>query len=539
MKRITALLGCFCLLILFSCKKDAVTPTTDFSKSASNSLAVTTVNGVQVNSDTIPPSNAVDVKTYGAKGDGYTDDTKAIQAAINAQTTIVLKKGTYIINSTLTLRSGVKIYGTGGAAIKAGNSMSGYLLSRAWYFSAIGINRAYVTNINFITSDKAFSLGSWANACIYIKDSQYLSIQYNKFSFKCPYQPIGIEAVWVTGTGSLQNYIYRNTCNTVGITYAEAGANKTICMSNVLNSPHSNGFASYGNVSTYGKDNQVLYNIINKSGSNGIVDYGNIDGTVITGNTINGSGKSPSEAIYGEGIQAVAVNTTVSYNTIYDAQAEYIEVAANNKVIQYNTIVDYALKAEGIVVNTTPNNFQGAATRYTSVIDHNNITGCLNAIVVFGAYTPSVSMTNNTINNPKATGIDIIANTSTYSLTASGNVFNMTTPSLGVRKAVVTYVPTKTNTQKLTLANNTFNYGTGANGGAGKELAISTCTNYVTLSGNVVNGNSVKSSAGAEVVAMDNAGITYTGYTFINNKFNNCLYWLTGFLTILKSGNNF
>ncbi|HTA62705.1 MAG TPA: hypothetical protein VK835_09625, partial [Bacteroidia bacterium] len=68
MKRITALVGSFCLLALFSCKKDVVTPVTDLSKTKPiENLALITVNGVQVNNDTIPPSGAVDVKTYGAK----------------------------------------------------------------------------------------------------------------------------------------------------------------------------------------------------------------------------------------------------------------------------------------------------------------------------------------------------------------------------------------------------------------------------------------------------------------------------------------
>src|SRR5882724_12039436 len=110
MKRITALVVSFCLLALFSCKKDIVTPVTDVPKPKSiESLALVTLNGVTVNNDTIPPTGAVDVKTYGAVGDGYHDDTQAIQNAINAQNTIVIKKGTYIINQTLNMRSGVKI----------------------------------------------------------------------------------------------------------------------------------------------------------------------------------------------------------------------------------------------------------------------------------------------------------------------------------------------------------------------------------------------------------------------------------------------
>ncbi|HZX59071.1 MAG TPA: hypothetical protein VFE54_10105, partial [Mucilaginibacter sp.] len=87
--------------------------------------------------------------------------------------------------------------------------------------------------------------------------------------------------------------------------------------------------------------------------------------------------------------------------------------------------------------------------------------------------------------------------------------------------------------------NNTFTYTTGSAGGAGTETAISTATNGIALTGNVVNGNGVKNSAGNQPVAMNNNGVTYTGYTFVNNTFTGCSMWLSGFLSTLTSGNNF
>src|SRR3569623_979740 len=74
----------------------------------------TVVNAPQtsaVNVDTIPPSNAVDVKKYHAKGNGISDDSGALQNAIKAENTIALSAGTYIITKTLIMRTGVKIYG--------------------------------------------------------------------------------------------------------------------------------------------------------------------------------------------------------------------------------------------------------------------------------------------------------------------------------------------------------------------------------------------------------------------------------------------
>jgi len=55
----------------------------------------------------------VSVKDFGAVGDGVTDDTTAIQNAINASQTVYVPTGTYLVTSTLTSRSGLKFYGDG------------------------------------------------------------------------------------------------------------------------------------------------------------------------------------------------------------------------------------------------------------------------------------------------------------------------------------------------------------------------------------------------------------------------------------------
>ena len=55
----------------------------------------------------------VSVKDFGAVGDGTTNDTAAIQAALNTGNSVYFPKGTYVISSALTPISNQKIYGAG------------------------------------------------------------------------------------------------------------------------------------------------------------------------------------------------------------------------------------------------------------------------------------------------------------------------------------------------------------------------------------------------------------------------------------------
>lgn len=64
-----------------------------------------------------PPFFNVKATAYGAKGDGATDDTNAIQTAINAASTnggiVVFPPGKYILTAVLTVPQGVSLWGMG------------------------------------------------------------------------------------------------------------------------------------------------------------------------------------------------------------------------------------------------------------------------------------------------------------------------------------------------------------------------------------------------------------------------------------------
>lgn len=530
MKKLSFYVPFVCLLILFfSCKKSETDPTPQITKDLSfNKTSFATA----VNQDTVPPSNAVDVKTYGATGNGSTDDTKALQNAINAQNVIVIKKGTYIINQALTMRSGVKIYGTGGAIIKSGSSISGKLLSQAMFINESGVNNTAIVNLRFQPGSKGYSLGAWANACINLTNSNLCDVKYNTFDFKQAYSKTGMEGVWLTATNNC--YIGKNTFNTVGLVY-EAGASSNLIVSNVINNSHDVAIGGYGNSNTFCKSNSLQNNTITNSGYMAIADTKNTDGTTITGNNISGTGKSN---LYtdGFGISAIGVNAVISLNTLSDCQGEYMEIGGISQTVKNNTINDTKGIAEGMLVN-----FYGAASPYakqkTAIIDHNTINGCFSAITVEGPDSPNVSITNNTMNNPWSYGVDINSNSSTYNVAVSGNTVWITKPSTQARVAFASYANSLTSKQILSLTNNLAQYQASANGGKSMEYSFLPRTNNVTLTGNRVVGNNIK-AANSLVIAIAPNGARFTGYTITNNTFTGAFVDISGFALITQAIGN-
>lgn len=60
---------------------------------------------------TFDGADVVSVRSFGAKGDGIADDTQALQAAIDAHDVVFIPFGTYLISSTVSLRSNTVLVG--------------------------------------------------------------------------------------------------------------------------------------------------------------------------------------------------------------------------------------------------------------------------------------------------------------------------------------------------------------------------------------------------------------------------------------------
>lgn len=101
-------------------------------------------NGVTKKASVAALSSFVNVKSYGAVGDGVADDTLAVQAAINASDGVFFPTGTYLVSSPITLKANNTIVGEGASSVI---SYTGTANGRGAFFVNSGSDTAFVDNI--------------------------------------------------------------------------------------------------------------------------------------------------------------------------------------------------------------------------------------------------------------------------------------------------------------------------------------------------------------------------------------------------------
>lgn len=123
---------------------------------------------------TVP--TVINVKDYGATGDGSTDDTTSIQSAIDASpngSTIYFPKGTYIVSDTINLKKSRRYIGSNRELTvikqKDGANLDAVLASETWLSSSStsSDNPIYIENLG-INGNKANQSGGLGYGIILI-----------------------------------------------------------------------------------------------------------------------------------------------------------------------------------------------------------------------------------------------------------------------------------------------------------------------------------------------------------------------------------
>jgi hypothetical protein len=89
-------------------------------------------------------SSDASVKTYGAVGDGITDDTTAIQNAVNSENIVFFPAGTYLVSNPISIPSNRTLFGEGAASVI---SYTGTTTSRGAFYINSGSSSVYVDNV--------------------------------------------------------------------------------------------------------------------------------------------------------------------------------------------------------------------------------------------------------------------------------------------------------------------------------------------------------------------------------------------------------
>ena len=153
------------------------------------------------------------VKAYGAKGDGITDDTTAIQKAIDANVNgaVAFPPGTYLISDTIKIDQRIALHFYG-ATIKAAKAMTAMFYTDSPNFESSLKTIAMIGDgASFIDLNRQAAVGVRASGLIY----------QNLHMINLPAQAIGIK---VDGISKLNNFIINNNWSnapegTIGIQF--------------------------------------------------------------------------------------------------------------------------------------------------------------------------------------------------------------------------------------------------------------------------------------------------------------------------------
>lgn len=346
---------------------------------------------------------------YGATGDGTTDDTEALQSAIDEGKPISCPSGqTYLISDNITLKSNeIDLNGSVIKSVTGDNLVTGsdtefvnitngeldgvgvldttdntvdyyvdnlYMHDTDKYGLQIGTcGKVVVTNSKFYEIGKGLSVNINVEACgIRVNGADYVEVTGNYFE-KCH----GTGATVVRGVSKYDisnNTFYKNDYRGIA-TSSQAGE---VC----------SGIISENNIQecgTYASHNTGV-------GCNGIYsnDYGDITDTVVTNNYIKNVCENGIEGAYG----------VVSYNTVINTGVDQ----ANHPTPSASGINMYGKKYIG---NTVINPY--LAAYYVSGNTHSESTDLSNKIIKdnfagLSSHTPSVAIF---VNGTTYTNIDI------------------------------------------------------------------------------------------------------------------------------------
>jgi hypothetical protein len=354
------------------------------------------------------------VKTYGAKGDGITDDSQAIANAIAAASrakgnTVVFPKGAYLIGSAhpfLDVGTTMVLLGESGSQLDMTDS-NAQLYANGGEVTFDGLSVAntgsgFPTGITFYTTNggsvRRCTFTGWEDGVTVTTNAKNVVVENNTFSV--PTNDIGVR-VQNNCQVTISNNQFNSATPNYGYGVFSDAATNTIAIKN--NKFNSLGYAVYA-----------------------IGDSSNPLPTIVASSNIF---ESCYYGYYCEYVSALYIDTDAINNSTYGVYAFY------NKTLKVNRCTINSPSTYGLYVGDSVN---------TTEISNNILTNLTGAVGI--SVSNNASVTNNTLTGPGFSALGIYA----YNFQRFNSVATITGNTIkGVLYGVKSY-----ETQHLTVENN-------------------------------------------------------------------------------------
>lgn len=469
----------------------------------------------------------INVKDYGAKGDGVTDDTDAIQTALQAANTagggtVFLPLGTYNISTMLILYSNIRLTGNQ-ATLKAISAISAIVKGQDT--SNVQIDNLTFNGNSLSLNDIWFTTSAAAHNNITIKDCTVKGTATDATLF---FGAILFDAV----AGSVTSFRANNirilnntidTCGTTGVLIAYA--DEVYVIGNTLKNTTNHGHECVGCSRVL-----IAHNIAKDCSKSGVGVGSSCYDFTIAYNTVYNCG--------GDGAITVEHNSVkglVAFNNITDANKSGINLsfgtagsAPFDKVQEIEIVHNTMIAKSGVTTFAGINAYSSTDVGIGEnvVIDENVIDGF--NIGITASYFTRSSFSQNHIKN--LTGTDAKGITATFCTDSKieGNITDSSVSHDAIQ--LLTYA---TNIcDRITIRGNQMQ------AGAGQAFAYIEGTGTFFVDDNVCidGGNLIRCADAANLYSRNNyalvSGNLYSGGTLVesfgNSDYSNDFYYLGG-----------
>jgi len=484
--------------------------------------------------------DVVNVKDFGAVGDGATDDTAAIQAAVAIGGRVFVPEGVYR-HSNLNITKDTILYGEGsGSVLKKLDATSGNMLTCV----VASVNLA-VRDLTFDGNQAAQTAEQYAYIIRYDAASSALEPNTLEAS-RCVFKNQEYCSIRMTGSSQLTadtNFVDVTHCQFLGGQDGSTGYDpRYVSITDAGNAIITNNLANFG---AKPAGTGVPFCLLGSSS----LEVDNQGTLIVSNNTLHFCGREASNSLGAIESYSSSRQFTVSGNTLYDSQGRAIALKADTaySVVSNNSIYKItgsgaaitmfrsvqASAKDGLIITGNILDLAGSTACRGIIVNGNNVSLVPNV----GDEHKYVSVTNNVIANSTSNAIDI---TNCNSFICSGNSITDGTVDSGIIVAncigdclissnIVSTVallgiwvqssnPTLSGSVVGNVVNDVGNRGIEVDSGVDWKISgnkvdqcVSNCLRVQSTTGNVVVSDNFLTNSSAAFYEITNTNILYFG----------------------------